>query len=91
MNPADAVRDLADAHARQIFRDHEWVVVAPTGTGTFTLSGLGLTNYPLTGDTEAAVMADADAHLATLSTMRTTRWIAYGDEATRALVVVPTS
>ncbi|MFF8768484.1 hypothetical protein ACF07Q_28550 [Nocardiopsis dassonvillei] len=91
MNPADIVREISDAHARSVFRDHEWVVIAPTGTGTYTLSGLGLTNSPLEGDTEAAVMADADAHLADLSTMRTTRWIAHGDEAVRALVVVPTS
>ena len=91
MTPYDAVRELTDAHARQVFLAHEWVTVGPTGTGTYTLSGLGLTGEPLAGESLTDAQAAADTHiLATLSTVRVTRWIAYGDEQRRALFVIPT-
>lgn len=91
MTPYDAVQELTDAHARQVFLAHEWVTVAPTGTGTYTVSGLGLNAEPLPGESLSEVQAAADTHiLANLATVRVTRWIAYGDEQRRALFVIPT-
>lgn len=91
MHPSDAVRDLADAYARSVFRDHDWVTITPTGTGSYTLSGLGMSGHPLAATTEADALAEADAHiLTTWSTVRTTRWIPHGDEQMRALFVYPT-